>query len=43
MEDVVIVSSVLAQTVLMSAFVNRRLGRKNRKNRKHSFSRGSEN
>lgn len=38
MEDVVIVGSVLAQTVLMSALVNRKLGRKSHKNRNHSFS-----
>lgn len=43
MEDVVIFGSVLAQTVLMSALVNRKFGRRNRKNRNHSFSGNSEN
>lgn len=38
MEDVVILSSVAVQTVLMSALINRRFGKKNRKNRNHTFS-----
>ena len=43
MEEVVIFGSVLAQTVLMSALVNRKFGRRNRKNRRDSFSGNSEN
>lgn len=43
MEDVVILSSVVAQTVLMSALVNRKFGRRKRKNRNHAFSGESDN
>lgn len=38
MEDVIILSSVAVQTVLMSALINRKFGKKSRKNRSHTFS-----